>query len=110
MSRHHLIPSILFGSDSDRCDNTTLLYTLNELFHVLVHADLIGVFREIVDLRQGNLIDPGQAILFPALIIHEQLIVCGLESEIEQLRATHWTTPPSSDFRKHPPLCPACRE
>ncbi len=96
MPRYDFVPPVLLRSEGDRGDDPALLDTLDKLIHVLVQLHLEGMVWEIVDLREGNIINARELVFLSLRVIHEKLIVPG-QAQIDFLHALQSLSPPSSE-------------
>ncbi len=93
MPRYDLVPPIFLRSERDRGDDPALLDALDKLIHVLIQLHLEGMVREIVDLREGNIINARELVFLSLCVIHEKLIVPG-QAQIDFLYALQALSPP----------------
>ena len=93
MPRYDLVPPVFLRSERDRCDDPALLDALDKLIHVLIQLHLEGMVREIVDLREGDIINAREFIFLSLRVIHEKLIVPG-QAQIDFLHALQALSPP----------------
>ena len=93
MPRHDFVPPIFLWSEGDRGDDPALLDALDKLIHVLVQLHLEGVVGNIVDLREGNIINARELVFLSLRVIHEKLIVPG-QAQIDFLHALQALSPP----------------
>ena len=77
----------------DRGDDPALLDALDKLIHVLVQLHLKGMVREIVDLRERNIINARELVFLSLRVIHEKLIVPG-QAQIDFLHVLQALSPP----------------
>ena len=75
MSGNDLVSSVLFGSQGDRCNESTFLDALYELVHVFVHSHLKRVIREFIDKLDRNVVDLGKSSFTDFFVILEEFIV-----------------------------------
>lgn len=94
MPRHDFVPPILLWSEGDRGDDPTLLDALDKLIHILVQLHLEGMVREIVDLRERDIINARELVFLSLRVIHEKLIVPG-QAQIDFLHVLQVLSPPS---------------
>ena len=93
MPRYDFVPPVFLWAEGDRGDDPALLDALNKLIHVLVQLHLEGVIGEIVDLREGNIINARELVFLSLRVIHEKLIVPG-QAQIDFLHALQALSPP----------------
>ena len=94
MSGHDFVPSIFLRTKCDRRDNPALFNTLNKLIHILINFYLEGMVGEIINFRNGHIINSGELVFLTLRIIHKELIVPG-QAQIDFLHVLQFLSPPS---------------
>ena len=94
MSGYYFVPSIILRAKCDRRDNPALFNALNKLIHILINFYLERMVGEIINFRNGHIIDSRELVFFPLRIIHKELIVPG-QAQIDFLHVLQFLSPPS---------------
>ena len=94
MSGYDFVSSIFLRAKCDRRDNPALFNALNKLVRILINLYLEGMVGEIINIRNGHVINSGELVFFTLRIIHKELIVPG-QAQIDFLHVLQFLSPPS---------------
>ena len=94
MPGYDFVPSIFLRTKCDRRNNPALFNALNKLVHILINFHLKRMVGEIINFRNGHVINSGELVFFTLRIIHKELIV-PVQAQIDFLHALHFLSPPS---------------
>ena len=94
MAGYDFIPSVLLRAKCDGRDYPALFNALNKLVHILIYFHLKRVIGEIINFRNGYIIDSRKSVFLSLRIIHKELIVPG-QAQIDFLHVLQFLSPPS---------------
>ena len=92
----------------NRRDDSASTHALNKLEHVLIILDLERMIREVINLRERNIIDLRKPVFGTLLIVHKKLIVPS-HAQIDFWTIFQCLPPPSSMPHKLPQPYRSCR-